>query len=596
MAQMGVPVTGLRDIELYWKELEAQYGQTRIPPELIIGGRATSAKEICESLAAGRRLIAIQGESPEEACNFIAAVVRQTTGSNGELLKNRTIFLDTPEAAEWISGLQSEHVIVPTTVESRRRAFALPLSPVCIIDLRDRHSPGRQPNPAPILLGDIHLLDAHAALESAEIPPPAAKRIAHQSRGSLTALLWGLSLGSDETMPWCKDHAAVDLLPLLLVGRWDTANADDRAVVARLAATTYEEAEKIASNWEGASGPMIRRGNIWDWKALDFAWKELAPKLSQNLLGRFRDEAIKVLGMADPAVKLPAGKRRAAPIYGVTHPYSEQLRSGLVTSLIQLALHDKEIPTGLGQASVDRLVSDLLSPTKLPRADAWCSLAYWLPDLAEASPESFLKCAEDLLKDSAAVPELFEESGLLGGHSAHTYLLWALERLAWPQQYFFRVIRVLARLSELDAGGTTANRPANTLSDIFLPARPRTNIDDAGRFNAICSLYNSFSEVTWGVGPKPHATHYPRWLGNEYSRAALAGKLERQRCWHVRFEKIPPGDCQFRRQIALEDAGMGRQQRGPMERIIGIGAPFDPFSTGNDYRGRETHALRSHHD
>lgn len=497
MAERGVPVNGLRDIDLFWKEFSNKYNYPKLSPDVIVGGRLGAEKEILACIENRKQLIAIQGESPEEAYTFAAAVALRVHGELGDVLKARTVFIDSPEAADWLSSLQAEHLVIPTTVEARRRVLALNSQNLHIVDPRDRHGPGRDVTAPAITLGQIRKPDCEKALVASGLSPQMAARIATQSKGSLTALLWGLSLGPDTPLPWTTGEAVADLLPLLLVGQWDSQNQNDRKIVEDIVGKNYQVIEQVLLKYNTVTGPIIRRGSVWDWKALDFAWKELAPKLTIDLLNKFQDIAFNVLATPDPAIRLSADKRWAAAIYGEQHPYSGNLRLGLVTSIIQLALHDQEIPNGLGQSRADQIVDNLLSGRKQPLVDTWCSLTYWLPDLAEASPDSFLKCAEDMLDDSDAVGKIFEESGPLGGHSAHTYLLWALERLAWPEQYFYRVVKILAKLSEMDPGGSTANRPINTLGDIFLPARPRTNAGADNRMQAISDMHNPFPVQAW---------------------------------------------------------------------------------------------------
>jgi hypothetical protein len=497
MAEWGVPVNGLRDIDLFWKEFSNKYNYPKLSPDVIVGGRLEAEKEILACIENRKQLIAIQGESPEEAYTFAAAVVLRVHDKLGDVLRARTVFIDSPEAADWLSSLHAEHLVIPTTVEARRRVLALNSQNLHIVDPRDRHGPGRDVTAPPITLGQIRKPDCEKALVASGLSPQMAARIATQSKGSLTALLWGLSLGPDTPLPWTTGEAVADLLPLLLVGQWDSQNEKDKIIVGKIANLSYNEVERIASRWEGTIGPMIRRGSVWDWKALDFAWKELAPKLTIDLLNKFQDIAFKVFATPDPAITLSADKRWAAAIYDKQHPYSGNLRLGLVTSVIQLALHEQDILNSLGQSRADQIVDNLLSGRNLPLADTWCSLAYWLPDLAEASPDSFLNCVEGMLGDKVAVGKIFEESGPLGGHSAHTYLLWALERLAWPEQYFYRVVKILANLSEMDPGGSTANRPINTLGDIFLPARPRTNADANNRMQAVSDMHNTFPVQAW---------------------------------------------------------------------------------------------------
>ena len=56
--------------------------------------------------------------------------------------------------------------------------------------------------------------------------------------------------------------------------------------------------------------------------------------------------------------------------------------------------------------------------------------------------------------------------------SPHTGFLWALEGLAWSEQYMGYAAEVLAQLAELDPGGRLSNRPSASLEAIFKPWYP----------------------------------------------------------------------------------------------------------------------------
>jgi len=73
-----------------------------------------------------------------------------------------------------------------------------------------------------------------------------------------------------------------------------------------------------------------------------------------------------------------------------------------------------------------------------------------------------------------------KDGSLWGSSSPHTYLLWALETMAWSPEYLHRATSILMTLAEFDPGGRLANRPLNSLREIFLAWRPNTyaSLDD----------------------------------------------------------------------------------------------------------------------
>jgi hypothetical protein len=67
-----------------------------------------------------------------------------------------------------------------------------------------------------------------------------------------------------------------------------------------------------------------------------------------------------------------------------------------------------------------------------------------------------------------------QEGGGIFGRSHITGLLWALESLAWSEDYLIRVVVILGGLASIDPGGQWTNRPSNSLIEILLPWLPHT--------------------------------------------------------------------------------------------------------------------------
>ena len=119
--------------------------------------------------------------------------------------------------------------------------------------------------------------------------------------------------------------------------------------------------------------------------------------------------------------------------------------------------------------------------------ERWAGLGNLLSDLAEASPDEFLKAVESaLLQPSSPFDELFsqEEPGFFGRNYL-SGLLWALESLAWDKAYLVRVCTILGELANRDPGGNWGNRPSSSLTRILLPWLPQTTASASTRRAAI---------------------------------------------------------------------------------------------------------------
>ncbi len=133
--------------------------------------------------------------------------------------------------------------------------------------------------------------------------------------------------------------------------------------------------------------------------------------------------------------------------------------------------------------------------------ELWGSLNNLLPLLAEAAPKEFLNAVENALKQSPGpFDELFAQEGnTVTGTTYLSELLWALETLAWDEQFLVRVTSILGELATHDPGGNWANRPTNSLKTIFLPWFPQTNATVLKRKVAVQALLKEYPEIGWGI-------------------------------------------------------------------------------------------------
>lgn len=130
----------------------------------------------------------------------------------------------------------------------------------------------------------------------------------------------------------------------------------------------------------------------------------------------------------------------------------------------------------------------------------WTSLSDVLPLLAEAAPDVFLSAVDTASTgDNPIICKLFTDTtgNTFEVNSAHTALLWALERLAWSPDYLSNVALALARLTRLDPGGRLANRPGSSLRGIFVPWYPQTSASFEERLQVLDMLREREPAVSW---------------------------------------------------------------------------------------------------
>ena len=246
-----------------------------------------------------------------------------------------------------------------------------------------------------------------------------------------------------------KEEIARRLVPIALVGAWNSKNSNDWSVLVSLGGGEGPKIERdfaylrhLPDSPVWSSGEY--RGVVSKMDAL-FAIRNWMIK---DDIKRFISQAEQVLSIPDPALALPVNKRWTAPLYGKVRPHSDRLRAALRETLIVLSVHaDDWFSDGLEifvRSEVLRSVENLLTPLTETRI---LSHADDLPSYAEAAPEQFLELLEqDLKQQNPVVLSLLRPvANPIFDACPRTGLLWALECLAWNPIWLPRVSLILAQ-------------------------------------------------------------------------------------------------------------------------------------------------------
>ena len=309
------------------------------------------------------------------------------------------------------------------------------------------------------------------------------------------------------TPDWASRKNPASIVALVLVGQWDEQNEGDKAIVAEITGQPYDMVERdLVDLMNAADSPVVRIGTRWRFTSHEEAWHLLAPRLTSSDVERFECVATSVFGAISPEFELPPEERYMASLQGKVLPHSGTLREGLARSLALIGTHpDRARNVNVIQNVPARVVSQALAQGK--GWQIWATLGGSLSPLAEASPEAVLDVIErDIHAKPSPYVELFaQDRDPLFGGTPHAGLLWALEKLAWSQDYFARVAKVLARLAEIDPGGRVVNRPAESLCSLFLPLIKFTEASDEHRLETLAMLLDAVPLAGWraAVGAYP---------------------------------------------------------------------------------------------
>ena len=298
---------------------------------------------------------------------------------------------------------------------------------------------------------------------------------------------------------WNQSAQAPDLVAANLLGAWNEGNDADLEIVNQLAKEEYATWIPKIRRTLYQSGPVKLKDGRWSVTERKDLWRNLGARVFDDDLNNLEQCAIRVLSERDPQFELPPKERCAARVSGKVLKYSPELRKGLAESLALLGVQ----PSDLNYCSQNKPESTAVFTVRqiLKSADwvLWGSLDDLLPILAEASPDEFLTAVEDALQQTPCpFDELFSQEGSgFTGRNYLTGLLWALETLAWDNEFLVRVCVTLGELADRDPGGNWANRPANSLTTILLPWHPQTTARISKQRVALQTLREEVPTVAW---------------------------------------------------------------------------------------------------
>lgn len=323
---------------------------------------------------------------------------------------------------------------------------------------------------------------------------------------------------------WSQFRYVSELAVSNLLGAWDESSTVDKVIVGKLANESFPDwIHKVREILHEPQSPLTLKNGKWVVSRRLDMWQILGSRLFDDHLDLFRQSAVDVLTERDPQFDLPPEERFAAGIRGEKIMHSHSLRKGLAESLALLGSHSN----ALTNCSLNKpeTVAVLALRDIFREADwvTWAGLNDLLPLLAEAAPREFLGAVELALQQTPCpFDELFRQEGNgITGRNYMTGLLWALEGLAWDEQYLGSVTVILGDLAARDPGGSWVNRPANSLTTIFLPWLPQTTASVEKRKAALRALQKEMPEIAWktliGLLPSRHqmssGSHKPAWRG-----------------------------------------------------------------------------------
>ncbi len=472
--------------------------------------------------------IVIAADSTEEALAFLAQLLGQRGGEDLAAYRDRVLVFDKPGVLSRLAQCAQTFIPVAFTREVERELGPYAKSMHSIV-VYPRNAVNTEPH---IVLEPVNYETFNKALEEMGKDRDEIRRLTNESGRSLTVLRRRVAtVPAVQTPEWAADHKiAVNLVPFLFVGAWNSGNDADKSGLESLAGRRpYVDLERDFQNVLQLNDAPVwsidaHRGII---SKIDLLYA-IAGLVTGNDLKQYYSIARKVLGEDDPSLDLEPDQRWAALIYGKKREYSSVFRKGISETLVLLAVHgNKLFKNRLGidtEEEARRIVHDLL-PTPLTTRILEANDSD-LPTYAEAAPDEFLTILEqDLKADAPAARGLLKpmESGVFS-HPSRTGLLWALEGLSWNPETLPRAAFILARLAQVEINDNWGNKPVSSLGAIFRSRMPQTAASYEERVDLMRKLAKHFPNIAWKICVEQfsafrgfgHYSHKPRWRSDGF--------------------------------------------------------------------------------
>jgi len=525
--QIGKVVSnGIRDLEAFWEEW-AIGTKPVMTAALVIGGRNRDVEAVQKWIAGEPRILEVQGDAPEEAFAFLyASIATLPETERVQALARCVVVENISELRQLTQAFQNYPLIIAAQGECLKAAHAAVAKghhvfismDATVIGLREILRLTRPQR------GVIEKILHESGLSEAD-----SQRIARDSGHSITVLRRQLfQSNAVSAPPWANAKSACTLIPVLFANAWDEQKDGDRQVIETLSGMDYETFIKELTPFLSiADSPIRKVGNVWMIKSPLDAWFLLAPHIIQDFLKHFKQALLGVLTKTDPKYELDAEKRWAASIYGKANPYSEWLRTGLVESLVLLAVFgDRSSHVASTQTFADQVVKEVFNTAD--KWEAWASIKDATALLSEAAPDVFMEAVDQLvLRNPTVFQDLMKDDPGVFGECRHSGLLWALEGIAWSSQYFARAVNVLVKLASIDPGGRWSNRAISSLSHLFLPGFPQTHTKAFDRLESLKSIVAKEPKLVWKFSENYYSggslteSHRFRWRDTGGTRRGL---------------------------------------------------------------------------
>ena len=483
-----------RTLEQWWSSFH-QATHPELPLSMFTAGRESTRDKLRELLAKAPRTITIQADWRNDCLAFIYASLAADAEDERSALDQSVIIVKSVGVWNRISRQAGKSILIPA-FDGAEQQPALN-NGHHVLQIVDR---GQIPlEKTALQLPRVSRPDVQLLLNGCGVNFQQAGYLAGLARRNMPSFVRALTRNTAiQTPAWATDTSAPMLAALTLVGAWDANNDRDTRAIAALAGGDYDTVTSLCQQRADGNDPvMSHSGSVWRFASLEEAFRCLSSKITDDVIERWKQLALDVLGEANPSYGLNPLEKFAQQLNEPTSQvqYSEELKSGIARSLAMIGSMDGDGAQSrkLRDNAVDIANQLLNQAVGDDSGRVWNLIGPRLRYFAEAAPQQYVDVVIDNLdRDSSSLLRAF--------NSDSSDLLWALEVLAWSEEYFDDAIECLALLAANRTDDKQrGNRSGESLSAILCGWANFTTVSSGKKLAALDSVKRISPAVGWDL-------------------------------------------------------------------------------------------------
>lgn len=493
-------------LECWWQNFQ-KATHPKLPLGMFVAGREKTREDFLKVLEENPKTVTIQADWYKDCLAFMHASIVGDPDDHSNNSVPLAIIVKSAAAWNRIAGQAGESILIPLFEDADEQVAHD--NGHHVIRVVDREQVALKATNS-LRLPRVSRLDVVTILNDCGINSQKSYHLAGLARRNMPSFVRALTQNVSIQKPlWATNADAPILAGLALVGAWDSSNPKDMQAIAALVGDDYKTVTSLCERLSEGSDPvMSQAGPAWRFSSLEEAFLCLSSRIGDTVMEKWKQLALEALLEANPTYGLTQVEKVALCFNKQDLPlqYSEELKSGIARSLAMVGAIDADDaqPRKLKDV-VASIVQELLNQAETDETGrVWNLLAPHLPSLAEAEPRQFIDTVMDNLEQGeSSLLRAFNEDKddlFFGDPSFHPHLLWALEVLAWPEEYFSDSIECLARLAaQQPKSRQHGNRPDESLAAILCGWSNGTTVSRENRLKAIDDVKKVSPAIGWDL-------------------------------------------------------------------------------------------------